>query len=148
MDARRALRQGEGSRYPRPLLHVEGRTREGPPQGLTARRSKGNPRMTKFGLMLSSEEHTPRDLVDLAVRAEDAGFDYIAISDHFHPWTSQQGHSPFVWSVLGGIASATDTIGVGTAVTCPTIRMHPAIIAQAAATAAAMMPGRFFLGLG
>mgnify|MGYP001217055605 CR=1 FL=1 len=104
--------------------------------------------MTKYGLMLSSEEHTPRDLVDLAVRAEDAGFDYIAISDHYHPWTSQQGHSPFVWSILGGIASSTDTIGVGTAVTCPTIRMHPAIVAQASATAAAMMPGRFFLGLG
>lgn len=104
--------------------------------------------MTRYGLMLSSEEHTPRDLVDLAVRAEDAGFDYVTVSDHFHPWTSQQGHSPFVWPVLGGIASATDSIGVGTAVTCPTIRMHPAIIAQAAATAAAMMPGRFFLGLG
>lgn len=104
--------------------------------------------MTRYGLMLSSEEHTPRDLVDLAARAEEAGFDYVCISDHYHPWTSQQGHSPFVWSVLGGIASATDTIGVGTAVTCPTMRMHPAIIAQASATAAAMMPGRFFLGLG
>lgn len=104
--------------------------------------------MTRFGLMLSSEEHTPRDLVDLAVRAEDAGFDYVAISDHFHPWTSQQGHSPFVWSILGGIAASTDAIRVGTAVTCPTIRLHPAIIAQASATAAAMMPGRFFLGLG
>ena len=104
--------------------------------------------MTKIGIMLPSELYAPRELVDLAVRAEDAGFDYITISDHYHPWTSQQGHSPFVWSVLGGIAAATDTIRVGTAVTCPTIRMHPAIVAQAAATAAAMMPGRFFLGLG
>lgn len=104
--------------------------------------------MPKFGLMLSSEEHTPRELIDLAVRAEDAGFDYLAISDHFHPWTSQQGQSPFVWSILGGIAASTESIEVGTTVTCPTIRTHPAIIAQAAATTAAMMPGRFYLGLG
>jgi coenzyme F420-dependent glucose-6-phosphate dehydrogenase len=104
--------------------------------------------MSRLGLMLPSEEHTPRALVDLAVRAEEAGFDYVSISDHFHPWIREQGHSPFVWAVLGGIASATDSIEVGTAVTCPTIRMHPAIIAQASATAAAMMPGRFFLGLG
>ncbi len=104
--------------------------------------------MTKFGVMLPSELYAPRELVDLAARAEGAGFDYITISDHYHPWTSQQGHSPFVWSVLGGIAAVTDKIQVGTAVTCPTMRIHPAIVAQAAATAAAMMPGRFFLGLG
>jgi coenzyme F420-dependent glucose-6-phosphate dehydrogenase len=70
------------------------------------------------------------------------------ISDHYHPWTNSQKRSPFVWSVLGGIAGATSRIPVGTGVTCPTMRIHPAIIAQAAATAAAMMPGRFVLGVG
>ena len=76
------------------------------------------------------------------------GFDFLSISDHFHPWVNRQGNSPFVWAVLGGIAAATDRIRVGTGVTCPTIRIHPAIIAQAAATAADMLPGRFFLGVG
>src|SRR5207248_4413350 len=70
------------------------------------------------------------------------------ISDHYHPWTSKQGHSPFVWTVLGAIAVATEKLHIGTGVTCPTMRIHPAIIAQAAATVAAMMPGRFFLGVG
>jgi coenzyme F420-dependent glucose-6-phosphate dehydrogenase len=80
--------------------------------------------------------------------AEDAGFAFASISDHYHPWVDRQGHSPFVWSVLGGIAQATERIEVMTGVTCPTIRIHPAIIAQAAATIAAMMPGRFLLGVG
>ena len=70
------------------------------------------------------------------------------VSDHFHPWIDRQGHSPFVWSVLGGIAQATERIPVGTGVTCPIIRIHPAVIAHAAATAAAMLPGRFLLGVG
>ena len=83
-----------------------------------------------------------------ARRAEDAGFGFLTISDHFHPWTHRQGQSPFVWGVLGGIAAVTERIEVGTAVTCPTTRIHPAIIAQAAATAAVMLPGRFFLGVG
>jgi G6PDH family F420-dependent oxidoreductase len=104
--------------------------------------------MTQFGYALSSEEHTPTDLVRNAARAERAGFDFATISDHFHPWIDNQGHSPFVWSVLGGIAQVTERLTVGTAVTCPTIRTHPAIIAQAAATVADMLPGRFFLGLG
>ena len=104
--------------------------------------------MTSFGYALSSEEHAPTDLVRHARMAEDAGFDFALISDHFHPWIDRQGHSPFVWSVLGGIATATERIQVGTGVTCPMIRIHPAIIAQAAATTAAMMPGRFFLGVG
>src|SRR5207248_1103414 len=77
-----------------------------------------------------------------------AGFTFALISDHYHPWVDAQGQSPFVWSTLGGIAQATSTIRVGTGVTCPTIRIHPAILAQAAATVAAMMPGRFFLGVG
>jgi coenzyme F420-dependent glucose-6-phosphate dehydrogenase len=104
--------------------------------------------MSSFGYALSSEEHTPSDLVRHARLAEEAGFEFALISDHFHPWIDRQGHSPFVWSVLGGIAEATDRLQVGTGVTCPTIRIHPAIIAQAAATTAAMMPGRFFLGVG
>jgi G6PDH family F420-dependent oxidoreductase len=100
------------------------------------------------GYALSSEEHPPSDLVRDAVLAEDAGFDFAMISDHFHPWIDRQGNSPFVWSVLGGIAASTSRILVGTGVTCPLIRIHPAIIAQAAATTAAMMPGRFWLGVG
>jgi G6PDH family F420-dependent oxidoreductase len=101
-----------------------------------------------LGYALSSEEHRPNDLVRHARRAEEVGFTFALISDHFHPWVSAQGHSPFVWSVIGAIAQATETLRLGTGVTCPTIRIHPAIIAQAAATAAAMMPGRFFLGVG
>ena len=104
--------------------------------------------MPAFGYALSSEEHAPSDLVRNARLAEEAGFEFALISDHFHPWIDRQGHSPFVWSVLGGIAEATDRLRVGTGVTCPTIRIPPAIIAQAAATTAAMMPGRFFLGVG
>jgi coenzyme F420-dependent glucose-6-phosphate dehydrogenase len=86
--------------------------------------------------------------IEDAVRAEGAGFDFAALSDHFHPWIDEQGQSPFAWTVLGGIATLSDRIEVGTAVTCPTIRIHPAIVAQAAATAATMMPRRFFLGVG
>jgi coenzyme F420-dependent glucose-6-phosphate dehydrogenase len=104
--------------------------------------------MIQLGYALSSEEHSPNDLVRYAQRAEKAGFAFALISDHYHPWIDQQGQSPFVWSVLGGIAHCTQKLRVGTGVTCPTMRIHPAIIAQAAATAAAMMPGRFFLGVG
>jgi coenzyme F420-dependent glucose-6-phosphate dehydrogenase len=102
----------------------------------------------QLGYWLSSEEHGPRDLVRNAARAEEAGFELAAISDHYHPWVSQQGSSPFVWSVLGGIAHATEQIHLVTGVTAPIIRMHPAVVAHAAATTAAMMPGRFSLGLG
>jgi G6PDH family F420-dependent oxidoreductase len=101
-----------------------------------------------LGYSLSSEEHGPRELVRFAQAAEDAGFTFALVSDHYHPWTDAQGNSPFVWSVIGGIAHATERIRLGTGVTCPTIRIHPAIVAQAAATSAAMMPGRFFLGVG
>jgi coenzyme F420-dependent glucose-6-phosphate dehydrogenase len=104
--------------------------------------------MAALGYALSSEEHAPNDLVRYARRAEESGFTFALISDHYHPWIDQQGHSPFVWSVIGGIAQATQGLTLGTGVTCPTIRIHPAIIAQAAATSAVMMPGRFFLGLG
>jgi coenzyme F420-dependent glucose-6-phosphate dehydrogenase len=104
--------------------------------------------LPSIGYALSSEEHSPLDLVRYAAAAEEAGFEYALVSDHFHPWVDTQGQSPFVWSVIGGIAEATDELRLGTGVTCPTIRVHPAIIAQAAATAAAMLPGRFFLGVG
>ena len=104
--------------------------------------------MTRIGYAMSSEEHAPNDLVGHARLAEEAGFGFALISDHFHPWTDSQGHSPFVWSVIGGIAQVTERLELGTGVTCPTMRTHPAIIAQAAATAACMMPGRFFLGVG
>jgi coenzyme F420-dependent glucose-6-phosphate dehydrogenase len=104
--------------------------------------------MTEFGYALSSEEHAPNDLVTYAKQAEEVGFSFALISDHFHPWIDRQGHSPFVWTVLGAIANATKKLRVGTGVTCPIIRTHPAVIAQAAATTSAMMPGRFFLGVG
>jgi G6PDH family F420-dependent oxidoreductase len=104
--------------------------------------------MTRFGYALSSEEHPPATLVANARRAEAVGFDFAVVSDHFHPWTDRQGNSPFVWSVLGGVSQATERLGVGTGVTCPTMRIHPAVVAQAAATTAAMMPGRFFFGVG
>ncbi|HEU5098884.1 MAG TPA: TIGR03557 family F420-dependent LLM class oxidoreductase, partial [Roseiflexaceae bacterium] len=102
----------------------------------------------KLGYAMSSEEHTPNDLVRHARLAEEAGFTFALISDHFHPWVDAQGHSPFVWSVIGAIAHTTERLELGTGVTCPTIRIHPAIIAHASATVAAMMPGRFFLGVG
>jgi G6PDH family F420-dependent oxidoreductase len=102
----------------------------------------------EIGYALSCEEHRPDDLIRHARHAEDAGFSFGLISDHFHPWTDAQGQSPFVWSVIGGIAQATERFRIGTGVTCPLIRIHPAIVAQATATCAAMMPGRFFLGVG
>jgi coenzyme F420-dependent glucose-6-phosphate dehydrogenase len=102
----------------------------------------------KIGYHLSSEELPAPALVRNAAAAEEAGFDFATISDHFHPWTDRQGQSPFVWGVLGAIAQTTERMTVGTAVTCPTIRVHPTLVAQAAATAAQLMPGRFWLGVG
>lgn len=101
-----------------------------------------------LGYKLASEEHGAPDLVRYARMAEESGFEFALISDHFHPWIDKQGESPFVWSALGAIAQATERLRVGTAVTCPTVRIHPAIVAQAAATTATLMPGRFFLGVG
>jgi G6PDH family F420-dependent oxidoreductase len=102
----------------------------------------------ELGYALSSEEHSPADLVRHARLAEEAGFGFGLTSDHIHPWTNRQGHSGFVWGVLGAIAQATERFRIGTGVTCPLIRIHPAIVAHAAATAASLMPGRFFLGVG
>ena len=104
--------------------------------------------MTEIAYALSSEEHDARTLVETAKRAEAAGFRSIWISDHYHPWIDRQGHSPFVWSVIGGIA-ATTGLTVTTAVTCPTVRIHPAVLAQATATSSNLLPaGRFRFGVG
>jgi coenzyme F420-dependent glucose-6-phosphate dehydrogenase len=115
-----------------------------------ARIKQGNvdSQQIELGYALASEEHPPGKLVKYAQLAEQAGFTIATISDHYHPWIDATGQSPFVWATLGAISQATKTIHVGTAVTCPTMRIHPAILAQAAATTAAMMPGRFFLGVG
>jgi len=103
--------------------------------------------MAEIGYFLSSEESGPTELVRQARLAADAGMGSVWISDHFHPWLDEQGQSPFVWSVIGAIAATTD-LAVTTAVTCPTMRIHPAIIAQAAATSALLLDGRFELGVG
>ncbi len=102
----------------------------------------------RIGYFLSSEEFDPRELIRQARMAEDAGFDGLWISDHFHPWNDEQGHSSFVWSTIGALSQATTQIKLTTAVTCPTVRIHPAIVAQAAATSAVLLEGRFALGLG
>jgi coenzyme F420-dependent glucose-6-phosphate dehydrogenase len=104
--------------------------------------------MAKLGYTLSSEEFDAPTLVAQARRAEEAGFAFASVSDHFHPWVDAQGQSPFVWGTLGAIAQATDRIELITGVSCPTVRIHPAIVAQAAATAASLLPGRFSLGVG
>ena len=105
--------------------------------------------MTAVGYALSSEEHSAIDLVRHARRAEEAGFSFAVISDHYHPWIDRQGQSPFVWGVLGrDRAGDRDASRRARASTCPTVRIHPAIVAQASATAASLMPGRFFLGVG
>jgi coenzyme F420-dependent glucose-6-phosphate dehydrogenase len=110
--------------------------------------SEGVAGRPEIGYSLSSEELGPAELVRCAVLAEERGFPFALVSDHFHPWTDRQGQSPFVWTVIGAIAQATERLRLGTGVTCPLIRTHPAVIAQAAATVAVLMPGRFFLGLG
>jgi G6PDH family F420-dependent oxidoreductase len=102
----------------------------------------------KIGYFLSGEEFGPKELLDQATRAQAAGFQDLWISDHYHPWLDVQGHSPFVWSVIGAIAQAVPGMHVTTAVTCPTVRIHPAVIAQAAATSAVLLDGRFSLGVG
>jgi G6PDH family F420-dependent oxidoreductase len=102
----------------------------------------------RIGYFLSSEEWGPRELVEQAAKAKDAGFEGLWISDHYHPWNDEQGHSPFVWTTIGAVAQAAPGMHVTTAVTCPTMRIHPAVIAQAAATSAVLLDGRFSLGVG
>jgi G6PDH family F420-dependent oxidoreductase len=102
----------------------------------------------RLGYKLAAEAFGPKELVRQAIKAEQAGFDFVEISDHFHPWLDVQGHSPFAWNVLSAIAPQTSTLGLATGVTCPTVRYHPAIIAQAAATLAILSDDRFTLGIG
>jgi G6PDH family F420-dependent oxidoreductase len=104
--------------------------------------------MTRFGYTLMTEQSGPRDLVRHAVAAERAGFDFEVSSDHYSPWLSAQGHAPYAWSVLGAVAHATERVELATYVTCPTLRYHPAVVAQKAATLDLLSEGRFILGLG
>jgi len=104
--------------------------------------------VVRIGYTMMCEQRSPADLVTDAVRAEEARFDFAVISDHFHPWVEAQGHAPYAWAVLGAAAQATERIPLMTYVTTPTIRYHPAIVAQKAATIALLAPGRFRLGLG
>ena len=104
--------------------------------------------MVSIGYTIMGEQAGPKQLVEDAVRAEQAGFDFLAASDHFFPWLEEQGHSPYVWSVLGAVAHATESIELMTYVTCPTMRYHPSIVAQKAATVQLLSDGRFTLGLG
>lgn len=102
----------------------------------------------RFGYTLMTEQSGPRELVDYAVTAEDAGFDFEVSSDHYVPWLDEQGHAPFAWSVLGAVAHATSRVGLMTYVTCPILRYHPAVVAQQAATTAVLSGGRFQLNVG
>lgn len=104
--------------------------------------------MTTYGYTLSSEEFPPSDLVRLAARAEELGFGFASISDHYHPWIEEQGHSPFVWATLGAISQVTERLELAVGVTCPIVRVHPAIVAQATATVAQLLDGRFTFGVG
>ncbi|MET0144716.1 MAG: TIGR03557 family F420-dependent LLM class oxidoreductase [Ilumatobacteraceae bacterium] len=104
--------------------------------------------MTSFGFTLSSEEHPASRLVGLAALAEASGFDFVSISDHYHPWVDAQGHAPFVWAVLGALAERTSAIDVAVGVTCPIMRIHPAVLAQAAATTGNLLGDRFTWGVG
>jgi G6PDH family F420-dependent oxidoreductase len=102
----------------------------------------------KIGYKLIAEAYSPQEMVRQAVRAEEAGFDFVEISDHFHPWFDSQGHSGFAWSILAAVAMRTERIGLATGVTCPFIRYHLAVMAQAAATTALLSEGRFTFGVG
>jgi G6PDH family F420-dependent oxidoreductase len=104
--------------------------------------------MTRFGYTLMTEQSGPRDLVRYAVAAEQAGFDFEVSSDHYSPWLTEQGHAPYAWSVLGAVAQATERVDLMTYVTCPTMRYHPAVVAQKAATMQVLSEGRFTLGVG
>lgn len=104
--------------------------------------------MTRFGYTLMTEQSGPRELVQYAVAAEEAGFDFEVMSDHYSPWLTEQGHAPYAWTTLGAVAQATSRVGLMTYVTCPTMRYHPAVVAQKAATLQILTEGRFILGLG
>ena len=104
--------------------------------------------MTRFGYTLMTEQSGPKQLVDYAARAEQVGFDLLVSSDHYSPWLTSQGHAPYAWTLLGAVAQATSDVELMTYVTCPTMRYHPAVVAQKAATLQILADGRFTLGLG
>src|SRR5215203_3513681 len=104
--------------------------------------------MTRFGYTLMTEQSGPKELVRYAISAERAGFDFEVSSDHYFPWLAAQGHAPYAWTVLGAVAQATERVELLTYVTCPTMRYHPAVVAQKAATLGVLSDGRFTLGLG
>ncbi len=104
--------------------------------------------MTRFGYTLMTEQSGPRELVHYARAAEELGFDFLVSSDHYSPWLESQGHSPYAWTLLGAVAHATERVDLMTYVTCPTMRYHPAVVAQGAATLQILAEGRFTLGLG
>src|SRR3954447_6637997 len=127
-----------GARPPRPRVWAPARRSTAGP----IRPSEEAPLMAKYGYTLMCELHGPKELVAQAQAAEAAGFDFLVISDHFHPWLGSHDHSPFAWSVLGAVAERTSRIELATMVTCPFVRYHPAIVAQAAATIGVMSDGR------
>src|ERR1700709_753036 len=104
--------------------------------------------MTRFGYTLMTEQSGPKDLVDYAIAAEKVGFDFEVSSDHYSPWLTSQGHAPYAWAVLAAVAQATSRVELATYVTCPTLRYHPAVVAQKSATLQLLADGRFILGLG
>lgn len=104
--------------------------------------------MTNFGYTLMTEQSGPQDLVRYARRAEEVGFDFEVSSDHYSPWLTSQGHAPYAWTVLGAVAAVTERVELMTYVTCPTVRYHPAVVAQKSATLSLLSGGRFILGLG
>jgi G6PDH family F420-dependent oxidoreductase len=115
---------------------------------LSSRRAGYYPAMTNFGYTLMTEQSGPRQLVQYAVAAEAVGFDFEVCSDHYSPWLTEQGHAPYAWTTLGAVAQATSRVGLMTYVTCPTMRYHPSVVAQKAATLQILAEGRFTLGLG
>jgi G6PDH family F420-dependent oxidoreductase len=104
--------------------------------------------MTRFGYTLMTEQSGPKELVGYAAAAERIGFDFEVSSDHYFPWIDEQGHAPYAWSLLGAVSQVTSRVDLMTYVTCPTVRYHPAVVAQKAATLGVLSDGRFTLGLG
>src|SRR3954468_3059741 len=104
--------------------------------------------MTRYGYTLMTEQSGPREIVRYAAGAEQAGFDFEGMSDHFSPWLAEQGHAAYAWSMLGAVTQVTERVELMTYVTCPTMRYHPAVVAQKAATIGLLSDNRFTLGLG
>src|SRR3954465_12310037 len=104
--------------------------------------------MTRYGYTLMTEQSGPREIGRYSAAAEQAGFDFEVMSDHYSPWLAEQGHAAYAWSMLGAVTQVTDRVELMTYVTCPLMRYHPAVVAQKAATVDLLSEGRFTLGLG